>query len=62
MIATEVIGTWIDGTPLVRTYSDKSMYIERDGVKYVDAIDPQKFGRVYTETDEPIEEEVEDNE
>lgn len=29
--------------------------IERDGVRYSEAIDPAELGRVYTETDEPIE-------
>ena len=34
------------------------MMIERDGVRYSEAIDPAELGRVYTETDEPIEVEV----
>ena len=40
---------------LVRAYSNKGMYIERDGIQYVDAIDLKEFGYTYTETDEPIE-------
>ena len=40
---------------LVRTYSDKGMYIERDGVQYAEAIDIAVFGYTYTETDIPIE-------
>lgn len=42
----------------IRNYSDRRMYIERDGVKYEEAIDPIEFAdeRIYTETDEPIEE------
>lgn len=40
---------------LVRTYSDKGMYIERDGVQYGEAIDIEDFGYTYTETDIPIE-------
>ena len=40
---------------LVRTYSDKGMCIERDGVLYNDAIDLKEFGYTYTETDIPIE-------
>lgn len=40
---------------LVRTYSDKGMYIERDGVQYAEAIDIADFGYTYTETDIPIE-------
>ena len=39
---------------LVRTFSDKSMKIERGGVRYCEAIDPKSKGRTYTETDEPI--------
>lgn len=41
----------------VRTYSDQGMMIERDGVRYSEAIDPAEFGRQYIETDEPIEKE-----
>jgi hypothetical protein len=33
--------------------------IERDGVRYSEAIDPAELNRVYTETDEPIEVDVE---
>ena len=44
-----------DGVELVLTYSDAGMMIERDGVRYSEAIDPKEIGRVYTETDEPIE-------
>lgn len=40
---------------LVRTYSDKGMYIERNGELYVEAIDIAAFGYTYTETDRPIE-------
>ncbi len=40
----------------IRNYSDKGFYIERDGVKYGEAIDPIGYERVYTETDELIEE------
>lgn len=36
------------------TYSDQDFYIERDGVEYVDAIDPTHFNREYTETDKKI--------
>ena len=37
------------------TYSDSGFMIERDGVRYSEAVDPLDSGRVYTETDEPIE-------
>ncbi len=45
----------INGRDFVKTYSDKGMMVERDGVRYSEAIDPAEFGREYTETDEPIE-------
>ena len=54
MIVTEYYGTREDGVVLNRTFSDKGMMIERDGVRYVDAIDPAELGRTYIETDEPI--------
>lgn len=47
----------INGRDFVKTYSDKGMMVERDGVRYSEAIDPAEFGREYTETDEPIEKE-----
>ena len=49
----------IGSKKFVRNYSDKGMYIERDNVKYEEAIDPIEFAeeRVYTETDIPIESE-----
>ncbi len=37
------------------TYSDSGMMIERGGARYSEAIDPLGSGRVYVETDEPIE-------
>lgn len=54
MIQTEYFKTRSDGVVLVRTYSDRGMMIERDGVRYSEAIDPADLGRVYTETDEAI--------
>lgn len=57
MIITEYFMTRADGVVLNRTYSDKSMKIERDGVRYDEAIDPAALNRQYTETDEPIESE-----
>ena len=53
MIKTE--NMTINGKEFVRTYSDAGMMVERDGVRYAEAIDPAEFNRVYTETDEPIE-------
>ena len=62
MIITEYFRTREDGVVLNRTYSDIGMMIERDGIRYSEAIDPAELGRVYTETDEPIEvsEEIEE--
>ena len=58
MIVTENLT--INGRAFVKTYSDKGMMVEREGVRYSEAIDPAEFGRVYTETDEPIEKGGED--
>ena len=61
MIRTEHYMTRSDGVVLNRTYSDMGMMIERDGVRYSEAIDPAEFGRTYKETDEPVKgEEVEE--
>lgn len=60
-IVTEYYRTREDGVILVRTYSDIGMMIERDGVRYSEAIDPAELGRVYIETDEPTEKEREDS-
>jgi hypothetical protein len=53
-IITEYYKTREDGVVLNRTYSDKGMMIERDGVRYSEAIDPAELNRQYTETDEPL--------
>lgn len=52
MIVTEEIS--INRKEFVKTYSSTGNYIERDGVRYDEAIDPVEFGRVYTEVCEPI--------
>lgn len=52
MIQAETIT--IRGRQLTRTYSDAGRYIERDGARYAEAVDPVGSGRTYTETDEPI--------
>lgn len=54
MIVTEFYRTREDGVVLNRTYSDAGMMIERDGVRYSEAVDPAELNRQYTETDEPI--------
>jgi hypothetical protein len=53
MIITEHLD--INGKDFIKTYSDKGMMVEREGVRYSEAIDPMEFNRVYTETDEPID-------
>lgn len=40
---------------LTRAYSDANMLIERDGVRYEEAVDPKSYGRTYTETNIPID-------
>ena len=55
MIVTEYYCTRSDGVVLNRTYSDKGMKIERNGVRYDEAIDPTEMNRQYIETDEVVE-------
>jgi hypothetical protein len=62
MIITEYYKTRDDGVVLNRTYSDKGMMIEREGVHYSEAIDPAELNRQYTETDEPIIDDANPNE
>ena len=62
MIITEYFKTRSDGVVLNHTYSDAGMKIEREGVRYDEAIDPAELERVYTETDEPIEGEMSETE
>ena len=54
-IITEFYRTREDGVVLNRTYSDTGMMIEREGVKYSEAIDPAELNRQYIETDEKID-------
>ena len=60
MIIVEYYKTRKDGVVLNRTYSDAGMMIEREGVRYSEAIDPAELGRTYTETAEAIGGEDED--
>ena len=53
MIITEALV--IGERNFIKTYSDLGMMVERDGVRYAEAIDPAEFNRQYIETDEPIE-------
>ena len=55
MLKTEYYKTRADGVVLNRTFSDTGMMIERDGVRYSEAIDPADLNRTYTETDEPVD-------
>ena len=52
MIKTEQLQ--IHGKAFVRTYSDKGMMIEREGLVYSEAVDPAELGRAYTETEIPV--------
>ena len=45
----------INGIVYDYAYSDSGYMIERDGARYSEAIDPLDSGRLYTETDEPID-------
>ena len=45
----------INGVVYDYAYSNSGYMIERDGVRYSEAVDPIDSGRVYTETDEPID-------
>jgi hypothetical protein len=54
MIVVEYYATRTDGVVLNRTYSDAGFYIERDGIRYAEAVDPAEMNRQYIETDEPI--------
>lgn len=51
----------INNKAFIKTYSDKGMMVERDGVRYAEAIDLEYLGREYIETDEPIEPVEEEN-
>lgn len=45
----------INGVVYDYAYSDSGYMIERDGVRYSEAVDPIDSGRLYTETDELID-------
>lgn len=50
-----------DGWTLVRTISDRGMMIQQDGTDelFAEAIDPDFTARTYTETDIPVESDME---
>lgn len=52
MLKTEIVR--FNNKEYVRTWSDLSVMIERDGVLYEEAIDPAELGRAYTETEQEI--------
>ena len=52
MLITELIE--MNDTTYIHNYSDKGLFIERDGIKYAEAIDPVGTDRIYTETEEVI--------
>ena len=52
MLITELIE--INNTTYIRNHSDQGLFIERDGIKYAEAIDPIGTDRIYTETEEVI--------
>lgn len=54
MVITETI--IINGKEYIKNYSSIGEYIERDGQKYVEAIDLPEMGHVYFETGELIPE------
>ena len=47
--------TTVEGVERVKAYSDKNVYIERDGALYSEADDFAYQTRAYEETDEPID-------
>ena len=59
-----VIYETIEGTDLIRAYSNNGMMLSQDetGNLYPEAIDPVYMNRTYTETDIPIEENFDINE
>lgn len=60
MIISETVK--IDDKNYTKTASDSGYYIERNGIRYVEAIDQLGGGREYTETDVLIETEPETTE
>ena len=59
MVKSEVIE--INGTQYRKTYSDSGYYIERDGMRFSEAIDVIGADFVYTEADVKIEDDTEQN-
>lgn len=57
MVISEYYSTRADGARLIRTYSDKNLYIQKVGTneEYSEAIDVEGSGYTYEETDKEIE-------
>lgn len=53
MIVTESM--LINDREFIRTYSDGGYLVERDGMKYCEAMDPAEMNHEYTETQERIQ-------
>lgn len=64
MIITEHFETRADGVELIRTYSDKGVKIQKVGTDeiYDEAVDVEGAGYRYTETEEPIDTESNEEE
>ena len=45
----------INGKEFIKTFSNAGYMIERDGIRYDEAIDPAELNRQYTETDELLQ-------
>lgn len=55
-MAVKIETITINDKQFTRTYSDSGYLIERNGIRYEEAIDAlETAGRTYTETDIPIE-------
>ncbi len=50
----------LNGIAMTKTYSNINHYVERDGVKYEEAHDPTRLGRTYTESEDEIVVEFDD--
>jgi hypothetical protein len=63
MIITEFYLKRKDGVKLYRRYSDKQVYLlqKETGIKYGEAIDVENAPYTYAETNEPIEEQLEED-
>lgn len=60
MIVTEKV--IINDREFIRTYSDSGYMVERDGVRYSEAVDPAELNRTYIESDELVETDEESSE